>query len=101
MSPRPRYVSAAPFIPGRVPHFFPGRQSGEAPAPALGPAGAGSGRAPDVSSLGRVLALVVGLELPRLQRPPPRLVGSVPLHGRRQRGIEGMAGRPAERVNLR
>src|SRR5712691_11116918 len=88
MSPRPRYVSVAPLIAGRVPYFFARRQSPPAGEGALPPRGPGSAV--------RVLARVIGLELARLQRPPPRLVGPVPRHRRLERGIEGMPRRPAE-----
>src|SRR5262249_41864912 len=52
------------------------------------------------SSVG-VLPLVPGAELTGLQRTPPRLVLAIPAHGRLERGVEPMAGRPAEPADLR
>src|SRR5438093_11912239 len=47
-----------------------------------------------------VLSLVVGAELPGLERSPPRLVLTIPLNGCPQGVAEPVTGRPAELVDL-
>src|SRR5262245_24539673 len=49
----------------------------------------------------RILPLIPGAELARLQRTPPRLVLAIPAHGRLERGRERMPRRPAEPADLR